>query len=143
MSDRFHIYRQVIEAWKAKDIDAVLSHLSPDIVWHYAAAIAPPARGHEGARKFLEAFGKSVGEVRWRVFHHAESGDRLFVEGVDEYITQDGRRVLAPYAGVLEFKGNLICGWRDYVDANASKPLKPGTEPTPQVAQLIDRPAIG
>lgn len=142
LSNRFRIYLQVIEAWKKKDIDAVLSHLAPDIVWHYAAAIAPPAHGHKGAREFLETFGKRVGEVRWRVFHYAESGDRLFVEGVDEYSTPDGRTVLAPYAGVLEFRGDLISGWRDYVDANTSRPLKPGTEPAAHVAELVARAAL-
>jgi len=142
MSNRFRIYKAIIEAWKAKDIDAVLSHFSDDIVWHYAAAIAPPAHGHEGARKFMENFGARVGEVHWRVFNYAESGDKLFVEGVDDFTTPSGERVVAPYAGVLDFRGDKICGWRDYVDSNAGKPLKQGTLPPSQIAELIDRPAL-
>ena len=43
-------------------------------------------------------------DIQWRIFAHAESGDRLFLEGVDEYRTGDGKRMALPYAGVLEFR---------------------------------------
>jgi limonene-1,2-epoxide hydrolase len=142
MTSRFHIYQSVIAAWKQKDIDVVLSHLSEDLVWHYAAAISPPVRGHAGARKFLTKFGAGIGEVRWRVFDYAESGDRLFVEGVDEFFTTDGKRVATPYAGVLDFKGDLICGWRDYFDAATASGMQAGGPASPEVEALIDRPAV-
>jgi len=141
MPSRFAIYDSIIQAWKRKDIDAVLSHMTDDIVWHYAAAISPPVLGHAGARKFMETFGAKIGEVRWRVFDYAESGDRLFVEGVDEYATAQGRRVAAPYAGVLEFKAGRIVGWRDYVDVGVIARQQAGEPLTPQVLNLIDRPA--
>jgi len=32
----------------------------------------------------------------------------LFVEGVDEFRTDEGRVVMAPYAGVLDFRGDLV-----------------------------------
>jgi limonene-1,2-epoxide hydrolase len=142
MSGHFHIYQAVIAAWKAKDIDAVLSHMSEDIVWHYAAAISPPVLGRAGARKFMETFGSKIAEVRWRVFDYAESGERLFVEGVDEYFTTDGKRIATPYAGVLDFRGNLICGWRDYFDAGVSAAMQAGGAASPEVEQLIARPAV-
>lgn len=142
MSKHFAIYDAIIQAWKRKDIDAVLSHMTDDIVWHYAAAISPPAYGHAGARKFMETFGAKVGEVRWRVFGYAESGDRMFVEGVDEYITTTGARVATPYAGVLDFRGDKICGWRDYCDAGVSAAMQAGGPLPAQVELLIDRPAV-
>jgi limonene-1,2-epoxide hydrolase len=141
MTDRFEIYRSVIAAWKAKDIDAVLGHMSDDIVWHYAAAIARPLRGKAAARRFLEGFAARVGEVRWRVFHYAITGDRLFVEGVDEFFSKDGARVATPYAGVLEFQGDLIVGWRDYFDGQTAAAMEAGGQASQHVEQLIDRPA--
>ena len=138
---RFELFQAVIDAWKAKDVEAVLARLSDDIVWHYAAAIAPPARGKAEARAFIDRFGAGIGEVRWRIFHHAEDGDRLFVEGVDEYTTRDGKQVAAPYAGVIEFRGDLITGWRDYVDRGTIDAMKAGGAYPPQVVELISRPS--
>lgn len=132
-----------IERWKAKDIDGVLALLDENVVWHYAAAIAPPVRGKAKARKFLEAMAPQVAEVRWRIFDYAERGDRLFVEGVDEYLTPDGRLVSAPYAGVVEVAGGLIVGLREYFDLGVMNALKDGKPMTDHVRQLLDREAIG
>src|SRR5208282_3168914 len=121
MTSRLQIYLALIEDWKRKDIDAVLARLTDDIVWHYAAAAQPPLKSNRAARKFLENFADILGEVRWRVFDAVEVGDRLFVEGVDEFFTKDDVRVATPYAGVLEFRGDLICGWRDYFDSGVAE----------------------
>ena len=142
MTDRFALYDAVIKAWKARDIDAVLGHMSDDIVWHYAAAIEPPLIGKAAARGFMEAFAARIGEVRWRVFDYAVSGDRLFVEGVDEYFAKDGTRVATPYAGVLDFRGDLITGWRDYFDRGTSAAMQAGGMASAQVEELIARPAV-
>jgi limonene-1,2-epoxide hydrolase len=136
----YGLLRQVIEAWQAKDIDRVLSHMADDIVWHYAAAAMPPVRGKAAARKLLERFQGDMHGIQWRIFSHAESGDRLFIEGVDDYRTADGNRVAAPYAGVLEFRGDLITGWRDYVDLGVIAQQKAGEPLSAQVEGLIDRP---
>lgn len=143
MSDRrFRQFSAVIDAWKRKDAEAVLAAMADDIVWHYAAAIAPPARGKAEARAFLDRFGAGIGQVRWRIFAHAESGDRLFVEGVDEYTTADGVDVAAPYAGVIEFRGELITGWRDYVDRGTIDAMKRGGGYPAHVVDLIAREVV-
>ena len=137
----YGILRQVIEAWQAKDIDRVLSFMDDDIVWHYAAAAMPPVRGKAAARKLLDRFHGDMHAIQWRIFAYAESGDRLFIEGVDDYRTSDGNRVAAPYAGVLEFRGDLIVGWRDYVDLGVVAQQKSGEPLSKQVAGLLDRPS--
>jgi limonene-1,2-epoxide hydrolase len=142
MTSRLSLYQGLIESWKQQDIDAVLERLSDDIVWHYAAGILPPLRSKRAARKFLENFAARLSEVRWRVFDYAERGDRLFVEGVDEWFTKEGVRVATPYAGVLEFRGDLICGWRDYFDAGVAADMQAGGVAAVELDQLIDRPAI-
>ncbi len=141
MASRFEQFNAVIEAWKRKDIDAVINAMADNIVWHYAAAIAPPARGKSEARAFIEKFGAGIGEVKWRIFHHAETADRLFVEGVDEYVTKDGVDVAAPYAGIIEFTGDKISGWRDYVDRGTIDAMKAGGGYPDHVKELIARPA--
>jgi limonene-1,2-epoxide hydrolase len=142
MKTRLSIFQAIIAAWKAKDIDAVLSHMHEDIVWHFAVAAEPPLRGKTMARKFLQRFGADMTEIRWRVFDHAESEGRLFVEGVDEFTTTAGLTVVAPYAGVLDFSGDLVIGWRDYVDVGVMAAQQAGKPVSGHVTALADRPAI-
>ena len=142
MAQRIEILRAIIEAWKAKDIDAVLSHLHDDVVWHYAVAAAPPLVGKAKARRFLERFAADANDIRWRIFAHQEAGDRLFVEGVDEFRTAAGDVIATPYAGVLDFSGDLVIGWRDYVDVGVMTAQRAGAPTTDHVKTLIDRPAV-
>ncbi|MFV3077216.1 nuclear transport factor 2 family protein [Niveispirillum fermenti] len=139
---RLNQFKAVIADWKRQDIDAVLARLHDDIVWHFAAAVVPPLRGKAAARAFLEKFSQEVAEVRWRLFHAAEQGDRLFVEGVDEFVRADGRKVAVPYAGIMEFDGDLIIGWRDYIDRSVIEAMRRGEPYPPQVVELIDREAL-
>lgn len=133
----------LIRAWRRKDIDGVLALMHDEVVWHYAAVIAPPLKGKAKARKLLESMALQVRDVTWRIFDHAETGDRLFVEGVDEYVSTEGRLVSAPYAGVVEFRDGLIVGLREYFDIGAVNALKAG-EPLPEhVRALIAREALG
>ncbi|WP_068878371.1 MULTISPECIES: nuclear transport factor 2 family protein [unclassified Phenylobacterium] len=139
MSRLYAILQQVIHAWQAKDVDRVLGFMADDIVWHYAVAVMPPVRGKAAARKLLERFQADMHRIEWRIFAHAEAGDRLFVEGVDDYRTTEGRRVATPYAGILDFRGDLIAGWRDYVDLSVMAEQKAGAPLTRQVLELLDR----
>ena len=140
MGRHYDILLQVIDAWQAKDIDRVLSHMADDIVWHYAAAAMPPVRGKATAGKLLRRFHGDMHGIQWRIFAYAEAGDRLFVEGVDDYTTAEGHRVATPYAGVLDFRDSLIVGWRDYVDLGVAAQQKAGEPLTAQVEALLDRP---
>ena len=142
MSAKLAVMKALIAAWTRGDIDGALAHMSDDIVWHYAVGAAPPLKGKEKARKFLENFKSQLREVHWRLFDFAENGDRLFVEGVDEFLSADGNMVAAPYAGVLEFRGDLIRGWRDYVDVGVMDAQRRGEPRSKWVADMIDRPAL-
>lgn len=141
MNKRFNQFSAVIDAWKRKDVDFIINSMTDDIVWHYAAAIAPPARGKAECRAFIAKFGANIGAVRWRIFEHAETADRLFAEGVDEYDSLDGHTIKAPYAGIIEFRGDLISGWRDYVDRGVIDAQKRGEAASAQVIELTSRPA--
>ncbi|WP_309606676.1 nuclear transport factor 2 family protein [Phenylobacterium sp.] len=143
MGRYYGILQQVIAAWQAKDVEAVLAHMADDIVWHYAAGAMPPVRGKVAAAKLLTRFQQDMHAIQWRIFAHAEAGERLFIEGVDEYRTTDGIRVAAPYAGVLEFRDDLIVGWRDYVDLGVIAEQKSGAPLSKQVSGLLDRPLAG
>jgi limonene-1,2-epoxide hydrolase len=132
---------QVIDAWKGGHIDAVVAHLTDDFVWHYAAAIAPPVIGKAAAHRAMSRISAEQTPVAWRILSHAETADRLFVEGIDEHIGKDGKRVIIPYAGVLDFRGDLICGWRDYFDVGVVEAQKQGKAMAEWMKALLERPA--
>ena len=143
MSRKLDIFLKVIDIWSTtQDIDGVLDHLSDDIVWHYSAVTKPPKVGKAGAREFLEAFAGHVRNPRWRIFDYAERGNTLFVEGVDDFDTPDGKRIITPYMGVYEFDGDLICGWRDYFDRGVADAGAKGEALPDFAVALIDRSAI-
>lgn len=142
MSRKLEILKRLIGCWQAGDIEGALGFMTDDIIWHYAAAVAPAVRGKDKARKFLTGFKARIREVDWRIFDWAERGERLFVEGVDQYLSAEGGRVCAPYAGVLEFRGELICAWRDYVDVGVLSAQERGEPRSAWVAALVERPAL-
>jgi limonene-1,2-epoxide hydrolase len=137
--DPYRAFLDLVRAWQKHDIDAVLAKMTEDVVW-YPAVGAPPVNGKAGVRQVLEQFAPKRREERWKVFHHAVNGDRLFVEGVDAYTDDQGRRIAMPYAGVIEYRGGLIAGWRDYFDIGTLNRMKAG-EPVPAILEpLVSRP---
>jgi hypothetical protein len=54
----------------------------------------------------------------------------------------ENRRVAIPYMGIMAFRGTLICEWRDYFDRGLFDRLKAGETPPPEIAELLNRPAI-
>ena len=142
MSRKTDILQSIIDVWcHDQDIDAVLAHVSDDLVWHYSAISQPPKHGKTGAREFLEAYKAKVRNPHWRIFRIAETEDALFVEGVDAFDTADGHHAVVPYMGILEFDGDLISGWRDYVDRGVIDSQKAGNGWSDQVKELAGRPA--
>lgn len=143
MSRKAEILQSIIDVWcRDQDIDAVLAHLSDDLVWHYSAISQPPKHGKTGAREFLEAYKAKVRNPRWRIFRIAETQDALFVEGVDEFDTANGHHAVVPYMGILEFDGDLITGWRDYFDRGSADRSAAGTPLPDFTAALTARRAV-
>ena len=45
----------LLRAWNARDLDAYVALLSPDVRWHDLAMASPPAVGREAVRRFSES----------------------------------------------------------------------------------------
>jgi limonene-1,2-epoxide hydrolase len=138
MSDHIQIVNRLIGAWKQSDIDGVLSCLTDDIEYHYIVG-ARPLVGKDWVRRFLEKFGAGQTEIRWRIVNHASNGDKLLVEGIDDYVDADGVRIRTPYMGIFEIRDGRICRWRDYVDSGLIRMAKDGEEFPDWLAGMLDR----
>lgn len=115
----------VIDCWKKGDLDGVLDQLHDDVVYHYHVG-SRPLEGKDWVRRFLEKFGAGQTEIRWFIRHWTQDGDRVMVEGVDDYVDAEGTRIQTPYMGVFEFEDGKIRNWRDYVDLGLVKMIKDG-----------------
>lgn len=133
----------LIDDWKRGDLDAVAARLHPDVVWHFSATTKPPARGREESIAFLKVYGSVCTTSRLRLFSHAETEDRLFYEATEDFDTPEGRHVLVPYAGILDFQDDLIIGWRDYFDRQLIDNQVAGEGELPDYCRdLIERPTV-
>lgn len=128
----------IIESWRSLDVEAVLGHLAEDVEYHYLVGLEPLC-GKNEVRAFLEKFGADQTDIRWKILNHAENGDTLLVEGLDDYVDGKGRRIRTPYMGVFEFENGKVRRWRDYLDPALVKRDKLGEAQEPWVETLIAR----
>jgi len=141
MPDYFAQVQALIMAWRRKDMAAMLAMVTDDVAWHSHVG-SPPTLGKPAMAEFMKVLAPQMNDVRWRIFHYAQHENRIFIEGVDDFVAPDGRRIVLPYAGVLAFRGPLISEWRDYFDRGLFNKLKAG-EPAPDyIEALTNREAL-
>jgi len=141
VTEPLQVLKEVILAWRRKDLETMLQYIDDDIAWHSHVG-SPPLQGKAAMREFATSLTTQMKEIRWRLFEAARDGDRLHVEGVDDFISNDDRRVVVPYAGVLAVRNGRIVEWRDYFDRALFDRLKAG-EPLPSYLEaLANRPAL-
>ena len=136
------VVKDIIASWNRHDVEAVAAHVTDDIVYHATSGYRPAASGKVAFRALLQQMSPVIKTSDWRLFDYAETGNRLFVEGVDDFVNTAGHRVVIPYAGVFEFRGPLINNWREYYDGRISGEMKAGAPLTDEIRALIARPAI-
>jgi len=137
---KFQVLEAVITAWKKQDVEGVLVHVTDDIVWRNSGGFAPAIRGKAAMREVLTAMAAKIKTNAWRIFDYAENDHRLFMEGVDEFWFHSGEHIAIPYAGSLEFRGELIHEWREYFDGRLSLAMKVGEPMSNEVKEMIGRP---
>lgn len=137
MTETIEIVNTLMARWEQDDIDGVLALLDDNVEYHYIVGRKPLVNKAE-VRKFLETFGQGQTEKRWRISNHAVTGDKLLLEGVDDYISKDGVRVQLAYMGVFEFRNGLIFRWRDYVDTAMAEKAHTGVAAPDYLQKLID-----
>jgi limonene-1,2-epoxide hydrolase len=138
----YPVLEAIIAAWKKQDVEGVLACVTDDIVWRNSSGYAPAIKGKAAMRTALRNMKAMIqpGSNKWRIFDYAESADRLFMEGVDEFNLTTGQHVAIPYAGSLQFRGQLVSEWREYFDGRISADMKAGKPISDEVKEMLDRP---
>ncbi len=106
--------RDFIAGWEARDVEAILSAMTPDAA--YLNVGLSEAKGHEAIRAAITPFLTTASAVSWSITHIAETTNGVVLtERVDVFVL--GEKTLSiPVMGVFEFEGDLISAWRDYFD---------------------------
>ena len=107
-----------IDAWAAKDVDAIVDFFTEDAVY-INIPMDPPNRGKTEIRAFIEGFIGMASKIEFIVHHQIESADGLVMnERTDRFLINDNWVELR-VMGVFEYSGGKISAWRDYFDMAA------------------------
>jgi limonene-1,2-epoxide hydrolase len=115
MTDLIGLSHAFISYWNRRDIDAIVAALSDDVV--YQNVPLPAVHGSAAVRAFIGPGLKHATEVAWTIHHFAVAadGNKVFTERTDSFRFGD-QAIDVPVMGIFEFRGDLICAWRDYAD---------------------------
>jgi limonene-1,2-epoxide hydrolase len=115
MSDVIGLSHAFVSHWNRRDIDAIVNALSEDVV--YQNVPLPAMHGRAAVRAFITPNLKRVTQISWVIhnFALAADGNKVLTERTDSFHFGD-RAVHVPVMGIFEFRGDLICAWRDYAD---------------------------
>ena len=103
-----------IAAWEARDIDKILSMMTPDAFYHNIPM--QPVQGREAIRGMLGAFLANATDVLWTVHHIAESQAGVVLTEHTDVFQMGPKTLSLRVMGTFEFRNGLISAWRDYFD---------------------------
>ena len=119
MSELFERFRAAQQAIITQDDKAFLDLLTDDVEYHYHVGTRPLI-GKEWVQKFLIKYREVTSDAHWVIHNHAENGNVLFTEGIEEYFDVRSQKTIShPYAGVIEFRDGKIVKWKDYFEMNS------------------------
>lgn len=114
---------ELVDSSIRQDKEMFLSFFAPDVEYILHTS-ARPLSGLDWLARFLDKYFADLTDVVWRIDRWAQNGNKLLVEGYEEYRERaTGKRVGHPYMGIIEFNhGGKITAMRDYFEMNG-KPL--------------------
>ena len=103
------------QAWDNLDVEAVLSYMSEDAVYHNMPM--DPLVGQEQIRGFLTAFLGAASFCRFQILTTVADDQRVVTERLDSFTLGDNTLTELPVLGIFEFNGEgKINNWREYFD---------------------------
>ena len=127
MSDNAARVTAMLASWQTRDVDSIVAYFTEDAVYTNVP-IDPPNVGKAQIRAFLEWFFDAVGDLEFIITRQVEGADGTVMNERIDRLDFAGKVVELPVMGVFEFRGSLICAWRDYFDMALLNAL--GTEVT-------------
>ena len=115
MSNNAAITTDFINAWNARDLDAIMSFFTEDAEYTNIP-MGPPNVGRAAIRTFIEGFIGSAEAIEFTIHHQVEGQDGIVMNERTDRINLAGKVIELPVMGVYEFSDGKISAWRDYFD---------------------------
>jgi hypothetical protein len=114
VTDRGKLLLELFTAIDAKDTAAFLDKLSPTAMFRFGAA--PDVQVKEAIGSAVDGFFSSIAALSHRVKNQVGDGSLLACEGDVSYTRHDGSSITLPFSDFFEFDGDLIVGYRVYIE---------------------------
>src|SRR2546423_15296791 len=116
-SNRQDLVRSLFAAVDDMDVDGVAAHLSDDVVLAFGSS--EPVAGKAGFEQTTIAFFAALRGLRHEIGDVWQpEPDVVITEMTVHYTRLDGGQLSLPCCNVFRFRGDLICDYRIYMDAN-------------------------
>jgi limonene-1,2-epoxide hydrolase len=115
MTDNASRVSAMLASWQTRDVDTILGYFTDDAIYTNVP-IDPPNVGKAQIREFLNWFFGAVGELEFTIVRQNEGPDGTVMNERIDRLDFGGKVIDLPIMGVFEFRGELICAWRDYFD---------------------------
>jgi ketosteroid isomerase-like protein len=115
-------FKGVIEANNRRDYEAVLERCDPEVEWHAIFGMmfggeATVVRGHEAALEHFRELDEGFAVRNVQCSEFRDLGERVVALGhVRAVGRESGVALDSPWAGVADFRGGKVVGFRDYLD---------------------------
>ena len=106
--------KPLFAAIDAKDTSRFVDHLSENAVFRFGSA--PPVHGRSAIATAVTAFFDSIAGCRHAISSTWSSPGKFACEGEVCYTRHDGSEITLPFVDVFELQGELISGYRIYID---------------------------
>ena len=115
MASNADITTGFINAWCARDLEAIMDYFTEDAVYTNIP-MGPPNVGKANIQAFIEGFLGSAEGIEFVIHHQVEGPDGIVMNERTDRINLGGKVVELPVMGVYEFVDGKISAWRDYFD---------------------------
>ena len=115
MASNADITTGFINAWCARDLDAIMGYFTEDALYTNIP-MGPPNVGKANIREFIEGFLGSAESIEFVIHNQIEGANGMVMNERTDRINLGGKVVELPVMGVYEFVDGKISAWRDYFD---------------------------
>jgi ketosteroid isomerase-like protein len=112
-------FQRAAEAFKRRDIEAVLEEFDPEVEWHAAIQTLGEGvyRGHEGFRELYRGFSGVFAEVHYEFSEIRDLGDRVLAVGrMRARGLESGVATESSWAFLVQFKNGKAIWVRAFLD---------------------------
>lgn len=107
---------EVFAAIDQQDAAGFAGFLTDDATFQFGSA--PPVQGRSAIEEAVKGFFASIAGCRHKLRRSWTNSDSYVCEGTVCYQRLDGSEITLPFADVFDIRGELICGYRIYIDIN-------------------------